>query len=117
MRLGSFQLKTPRERSSASLRRVTRADQRLVRLRAVLGFVMAAQWGELAGAPETSMSGKHFWFRPIGDLRLAPAGTGCASFGCRRVARLSGGTALNHLDLNGRHAVVTGGASGIGFAI
>jgi NAD(P)-dependent dehydrogenase (short-subunit alcohol dehydrogenase family) len=24
---------------------------------------------------------------------------------------------LNHLDLNGRHAVVTGGASGIGFAI
>ena len=24
---------------------------------------------------------------------------------------------MNQLDLNGRHAVVTGGASGIGFAI
>ena len=45
------------------------------------------------------------------------AGSGCASLGFRRVCAPDRGTALNHLDLNGRHAVVTGGASGIGFAI
>src|SRR5262249_12050323 len=48
------------------------------------------------------------------DLTRAAAGKGIARL---PAGRSQGKTPMNQLDLQGRHAVVTGGASGIGFAI